>query len=79
MILVDTSAWYALYIPRDEDHTRANEWRKANRERLVTTEQVLIETLNLLASTGEASWADSVVSYSGAPFRSRIPSWARRR
>lgn len=38
MIFVDTGAWYALYVPRDVDHIRANEWRKSNRERLVTTD-----------------------------------------
>ncbi len=48
MIFVDTSAWYALYVPRDQDHPRSNEWRKTNTERLLTTDHVVVETLNLL-------------------------------
>jgi len=48
VIFVDTSAWYALYIPRDQDHARSNEWRKTHTERLLTTDHVVVETLNLL-------------------------------
>lgn len=57
MILVDTSAWYALMVPDDGNHVRASEWFRANREPLLTTDYVLDETLTLLRARGQRARA----------------------
>ena len=48
MIFVDTGAWYALFIKRDERHSSARAWREQNRSAtLVTSDYVVAEPLNL--------------------------------
>lgn len=48
MIFVDTGAWYAAFVESDPNHPRATEWRRANHERLITTDYIVDETLTLL-------------------------------
>ena len=52
MTFVDSSAWYALYVPADERHLDACRWMSANRGLLFTTDYVIDETLTLLRSRG---------------------------
>lgn len=49
-IFVDTSAWYAVVISTDPNHHLARTWLAANKERLLTTDFVIDETLTLLRS-----------------------------
>lgn len=42
-VFVDTSAWFALYVPDDEDHARAVQWFEANDIPLVTSDYVIDE------------------------------------
>jgi predicted nucleic acid-binding protein len=37
-VLVDTSAWFALYVPDDQDHARARQWYETNKWPLLTTD-----------------------------------------
>lgn len=53
MILVDTSAWYALVVPRDVHHAAATAWMAANTEPLIVTDYVVDETLTLLRAKGK--------------------------
>lgn len=53
MIFVDTSAWYALSSTRDVNHQDAIRTLSSLRERLVTSDYVVDETLTLLKSRGE--------------------------
>jgi predicted nucleic acid-binding protein len=48
MIFVDTSAWFAVYSPRDENHVPAVQFLRAIRDELVTTDYVIDETPTLL-------------------------------
>ena len=49
MIFVDTGAFVARYLARDQYHTAAVEgWRRLDRHRIVTTSHVLDEALTLL-------------------------------
>lgn len=50
MIFVDTSAWFALYVPEDADHTAARAFLTVNREPFLTTDYVIDELLTLLRS-----------------------------
>lgn len=57
MTFVDTSAWYALYVPTDQQHREACRWISANRGRLLTTDYVIDETLTLMRSRDEGEIA----------------------
>lgn len=60
MIFVDTGAFVARYLERDQYHDRAREgWERIARERppLVTSHDVLDETLTLLARRAGAGFA----------------------
>lgn len=49
MIFIDTGAFLARYLERDQYHERALEgWRRLQRHRLVTTSHVLDEVFTLL-------------------------------
>ncbi len=48
MILVDTGAWLALVDRRDAYHTRCREFFRHNREPLMTTYPVLVESVHLM-------------------------------
>jgi predicted nucleic acid-binding protein len=52
-VLVDTSAWFALYVPDDHDHSSAFQWYEANNQPLLTTDYVIDELLTLLRFRGE--------------------------
>lgn len=53
MIFVDTSAWYASSSVRDANHQEAKRFLTSVRERLVTSDYVIDETLTLFRSRGE--------------------------
>ncbi len=64
MIVVDTGAWYANFIPIDSDHTAATAWLDANREPLLTTDYIIDETLTLLRARGQGRKAlEAVVEF----------------
>jgi hypothetical protein len=48
VIFVDTSAWFALAVPWDENHSAAIQFLGSNRESLLTTDYIVDETLTLL-------------------------------
>lgn len=50
MIFVDTSAWVALYAPKDFNHLAAKQFHKTVRDRFVTNDYVIDETLTVLKS-----------------------------
>lgn len=53
MIFVDTSAWYASSSARDANHQDAKRFLASVRERLVTTDYVVDETLTLFRARDE--------------------------
>jgi len=53
MIFVDTGGWFASVVPWDGAHLQAAAWLAQNRERLVTTDYILDETLTLLRTKNE--------------------------
>ena len=53
MIFVDTSAWYAAYIATDRDHARVKPLIDGATARLVTTNFVFAECLNLFRARSE--------------------------
>lgn len=48
MILVDTGAWLALADKGDAYHVRSREFFRTNREPLITTYPVLVESVHLM-------------------------------
>jgi predicted nucleic acid-binding protein len=61
VIFVDTSAWFARYIPTEADHVAARNVISATRpESLVTSDFVLDETLTLFQARGEFERAREV-------------------
>jgi predicted nucleic acid-binding protein len=57
VIFVDTGAWYADFVSDDPDHKAARTFLKENRERLVTTDHVIGETITLLRMRGRRARA----------------------
>lgn len=57
MIFVDTSAWYAVWVPSDDYATMARAWFDTKTEPLVTTDYVVDELLTLMRSRGANSTA----------------------
>ena len=53
MILVDTGAWFAAFVPNDADHSAADAWLETNTDLLVTTDYVIDELLTLMKMRGE--------------------------
>ncbi len=53
MPFVDTSAWFAYFVPTDPDHQRVRACFRSARERLFTTDYCLDDTLTLLVARGE--------------------------
>src|SRR5438105_3729116 len=49
MVLVDTSAWFAIVVNSDRDHDAARGWFAHNHATLLTTDYIVDETLTLLA------------------------------
>lgn len=60
-VFADTMYWLALVVRQDAYHSRAMEWTKRIRGRIVTTDAVLIETASALASPPRRSAAVSLV------------------
>lgn len=48
MVFVDTSAWFAYFLPTDPDHQQIRHCVSSIRERLVTTDYCVDETLTLV-------------------------------
>jgi uncharacterized protein len=53
VIFVDTGAWYASFVPKDEDYSAARAWLRGNKEPLLTTDYVVDELLTLLKANDE--------------------------
>lgn len=49
MIFIDTSVWFARFVPKDPDHNRVRAWFATNHEPLVTSDYCVDETLTLLS------------------------------
>jgi len=52
MMFVDTSAWFAMAVPSDQDHAAVALLFQQNTEPLLTTDYVVDETLTLLRARG---------------------------
>ncbi|HEX5442625.1 MAG TPA: PIN domain-containing protein [Pirellulales bacterium] len=63
MIFLDTSYLLALVDPRDELHERALAWADVLNDRLLTTEQVLLECVNAFSAPIERPRANTIVGY----------------
>jgi len=63
MVVVDTCAWFALFVPSDPDHRRLRDWFAANQEPIFTTDFCIDETLPLLRVRGEAARAVARVHF----------------
>lgn len=72
MTFVDTSAWYALVVPDDENYERAHEWLKSYPGRLITTDYVIDETLTLLRSRGQR---DDAIDWGTTMFDPNTPAF----
>lgn len=53
VIFADSFYWIALANPADQWHRAAKEFTKANKDALVTNQEVLTEFLNYFAGSGE--------------------------
>ncbi len=53
MDFVDTSAWFAYFLPTDADHQRIRQSFRSSNGPLLTTDYCIDETLTLLVSRGE--------------------------
>jgi len=49
-VFVDTGAWYALFDKSDENHSAAVQFSLNAQKKLITSNHVLVETLNLTKS-----------------------------
>jgi predicted nucleic acid-binding protein len=49
VIFVDTSVWFARFVPRDINHTHVTSWFTANQEPLVTSDYCVDEVLSLIS------------------------------
>jgi predicted nucleic acid-binding protein len=49
MIFVDTSVWFARFVPKDPNHERVTAWFAHNAEPLLTSDYCVDETLTLLS------------------------------
>jgi hypothetical protein len=55
MDFVDTSAWFAYFLPTDPDHQRVRAGLRSARGPLVSTDYCVDETLTLLVARGASS------------------------
>src|SRR5262245_31728983 len=53
MVIVDTSAWYAFFLPTDPYHQHVRTWFASSTEPLLTTDYCVDETLTLLTMRRE--------------------------
>jgi predicted nucleic acid-binding protein len=54
MLFVDTSGWFAFFMPLDANHQRVRAHLERPAESLITTDYCIDETLTLLLARGEA-------------------------
>jgi len=52
MMFVDTSVWFSMAVPSDQDHAVVAQLFRQNTEPLLTTDYVVDETLTLLRARG---------------------------
>jgi predicted nucleic acid-binding protein len=57
MVFVDTSAWYAFFVPLDAEHQRVRLALGSAREPIFTTDYCIDETLTLLLARNEVQRA----------------------
>ncbi len=57
MVFVDTSAWFAKFLPSDPDHTRIKACLDQTDEALITTDYCIDETLTLFLARKRPSLA----------------------
>lgn len=48
MVFVDTSAWFAFFVPSDPNHSLVRDWFEHSAQPLLTTDFCVDETLTLL-------------------------------
>ena len=60
LCFVDTSAWFGFFVPSDPANGKLTEFFTVDDRRLVTTDLVLVELLNLLRFRGQALRAELV-------------------
>jgi len=53
MLFVDSSGWYAFFVPLDANHRRVRDHLERPAERLLTTDYCIDETLTLLMARNE--------------------------
>lgn len=53
MIFVDTSAWFAAYVPTDPQHRAVADFLRADSRPIVTSDHVVDETITLLIARRE--------------------------
>lgn len=71
MTFVDTSAWFAVLVPGDQNHQRASAWLMAYPGQLLTTDYVIDETLTLLRGRGQG---DTAIDWGAAVFGPNSPA-----
>jgi uncharacterized protein len=59
VIFVDTGAWFASMVRGDANHAVAAAWLAQNAEPLITTDDILSETLTLLVVRGQRQVAEA--------------------
>jgi uncharacterized protein len=50
MVFVDTSVWFAKFVPDDPEHSRVTAWFDSAKDLLLTTDYCVSETLTLLVA-----------------------------
>ncbi len=63
MIFVDTSAWYAAFIPSDPNYETMNAWLESHAHQLVTSDFVIDELITLMTMRSERSRCARVREY----------------
>lgn len=68
MIFVDTSGWFAMTVPTDQDHLAVAQVFREATEPLLTTDYIVDETLTLLQARGYGQRANALgeALFSGA-------------
>lgn len=83
-IIVDTSAWYALFDKDDTNHVQANIIYKSNSLPLVTTDYILDESLTLIkkrlghakaVEIGKALWNGELADLINLSEEDKVAAW----
>jgi uncharacterized protein len=59
VIFVDTGAWFASMVRGDTNHAGASAWLAQNQQPLITTDDILSETITLLVMRGQRQVAEA--------------------